>query len=680
MKNVIAHLTTNIRDIPYVKYTVFSGRVWRVRLWLDKYEQTLPFMAQEDPGYPAAPILIASLIVDFIQYRQVSSVQQVLESSATFFIDPADNSRMYVHSHNRVTFWKKLSYSSSIGVVTAFSHREAVPMGTLTARPFLLDFPDIEDTADPINYQRMAFSSGRVSIDNSKGQLDDYLALFGNDLTLLHYTGKGEAEVLRQFFVANYELSIDEAVLQIQDIRSRLSVKAPNAYFSQEQFPFLDERNIDKPMQDAYGRCRGVEGMCVNRDQIYTAFPVLNDWFRFRFARTITEIHEVWVQRDDLWVQVFPGLGVPGNDDAADGEEFIYQETNPIPIRIVPVAGDPVSVVINNKNLPRNNGVIEIWWSQCLRDNPGFIERRGGEPEKVKMTGVFVNKHNPADIISDIVFHYGNIPFDENSYNMNEWNSEKKRLADIGFCLTDSKDIFDWIERIQNASVLGFQLGTCRNLFTIRADDPEREKTFSLDQRDIQNRDEIALEVSGDNYASFATINFGMDYADGEHLVHVNDSFRQEVLAVYRFEKEYENDSYLQDLKDAKEKAELILGRSIRTRPVLRGLRIKGLHWDWLRLYAMGTLDVSIDIPSRMRKLIIANKPPRFDHVYDVQIIGIRRDLKEDASYIDLILEMETEEADIRIVKLISETGLDQVAVRGRMDEKIILMNKMQGE
>ena len=655
-------------------FTAFDSPIWRARLWIRPYIKNLPFMADSDPAYNNFPVLLENIIIDFVEYWKAPDYSALRNRPESWMLDPNDDSTLYIHFANHSPSFSFLSFRA--GKLSAFSYGKPAYLGVIQAYPYLLSFPEIEDTADPVNYQRMAFSSGTVEVDNSKGQLDEFLSLFGNNLIFSLFDEKNAeagAEIVRTFFITNYQIGMERASFNVQDVRSRLSIKAPNTYFSMEQFPFIDEREIDRAMQDAYGFCRGVPGTCINRNMLYDPpgqTAVFNDYFQFRFARTVSQIHEVWVLRgNDTWIQVFPGLGIPGNNDPESPDRYL--SVNPHPIRIVPINGNPFNVTTaNNRSLPVNEGIIEIWWSQCMRDNSGHLERRNGEPERVKMTGVFVDKHNPGDIIADIVSHYGNLPFTSNMYHQEEWYSEKQKLADIGFCMSDSRDIFDWIERIQNASNLGFQMGTYRDLFTIRVDDPDRDLTFDFKMFDIENRDELYLEINGDHYASFTTINYSRDYADDEWLTHVNDSFRRQVLEVYRFEKEYTNDSFLQRLNDVKEKALTILKRSTHTRPVLRNIRISGLHWDWLKLYAMGTLDIRIDIPSRMRKLIIAHRQSRFNYVYAVQIIGVRRDLKHNCSFIDVIFENVIEPDNYEIA-LISDAGFDREERIGTIHEMI---------
>jgi hypothetical protein len=630
-------ILSNLKDVK-VSITSLETPVWRMKLWNYPYVKHLPFMADYD-DYNKYAISLENVVIDFIEYLRVYSMAQLRNTHNAWMADPNDPSIIYIHFINHIPSISFLSFKA--GFQTGFSYKEPVYLGELKTFPFLQDFPAIEDSSDNLTYQKMKFASGNITIDNSAGMLDGLFELFGNDLTLLNYTGEQELEVIRQFFISSYTVGLKNAVFSVKDKRSRLTFKAPNQFYTREEYKFIEDNLVDKVKQDAYGRCFGVEGTCVNRNQVYinpAAYPlVFNDWFQYKFSRKITKVETIQVNINDVWTEVFPGLGIPGNND--------YQSTNPYPVRLIykDANNNDLTVNITASNMdnlgalyPTNDGRIAIWWSQALRDNPGYLERRNGNANKAKMAGIFVDKHTPGDIIKDMMVYYGELPYDVSYFDMATWDQEMAGGKNIGICLDRSDDIFSWIEKIQNGAMMGFQLLVYKNLFTARLDNPNRTETFDIKWQEIINRDELVPEMNGNNYATFTTINYRYDYADKEWLTVVDKSQRVAILKTYKFEKEYTNDSYLINEADVIKKGQIILENFMKARPIIRGIGLQGVREE-LKLYATGWIDFSVQIPRQMKIIQKYMQGRTSAGKIRVKIIGWNQDIKNEKTYIDVV-------------------------------------------
>jgi hypothetical protein len=641
---------SNVQDISVI-FTAYDSPVWRARLWVNPYEKNLPFMAEADANYNKYAVALNNIIIDFIQYLKVDDYSVLRSKDNTWMLDPSDSSRLLIHfnGHNPPSCFMSVKN----GVALGFSYGKPVKLGNMKTYPLILDIPPVEDTADNLTYKKMEFASGSVSIDNSTGILDELIELFGNDLNLLSYTG-GKLEIIRQYYVESYTIGLNSVKLSVKDKRSRLTLKAPDTFYTKEEFPHIEDSLINKVIQDAYGKCRGVAGTCVNRNQIfedYNADPIeFNNWFRFKFARKITSIEKVYVNMSDTWTEVFPGLGVFSEETRDKYSPEKYEYINPNPIRIltkdaygnytvpmpVAIGGDNITEA-DPYNLPDNNGIIEIWWNQALKDNPGHLERRNGNANKVKMTGVFVDLNTPGDIVKDLIIYYGKVLYEVSYFNQEEWEKEMAGGKEIGICLDSADDIFAWIEKIQNGSMLGFQLLINRNLFSARLDNPNREETFNIRWTEILNRNEIEPELNGDNYATYTEINYNKEYSDNEYLTIIDQSYRLAVLDVYKYEKEYKNDSYLINEEDVKKKGRIILENFTEVRPVFRNIELDGFRWDRIQLFSTGFIDFSVELPRQMRIIQKYMKKRNFMGKLRVKVIGCRRDLKLEKTYIDVI-------------------------------------------
>ena len=382
-KNIPVVQIANAQEIS-VMFTAYQSPIWRARLWINPYEKHLPFMADQDNSYNKYAVELENIVIDFNEYVRVFDYSALRSQGQSWMIDPLDNSQLFIHFKDSDPPSSFLSFKS--GLLLGFSYGKPVRLGNLKTYPLIEDIPSVEDKSDNLTYQRMEFSTGSVTINNSDGLLDEIEALFGNDLTLLSYTADQQLEVIRQYFIEKYAVGMDKVVFSVKDKRSRLSFKAPDGLYTREEFPFIEENLINKTIQDAYGKCRGVLGTCLNRDQVYMPPTYdlnspFNDWFQFKFARKIKSIEKVYVEMSDEWIEVFPGLGKEKNTNDPEAVNK-YKTTNPDPIKIRTIDGSgnyasSVNVTNTNKNsLPDNNGVIEIYWNQAVKDNPGYLERR----------------------------------------------------------------------------------------------------------------------------------------------------------------------------------------------------------------------------------------------------------------------------------------------------------------
>jgi len=637
----------NVADMSKT-FTIFETPIWRASLWVEyeKNEETLPFMADEDTEYNRHAVQVQTIIIDFLEYLRVYDYQVLRDTDKSWMIKPDDPSTLYIHFENHNPPFAFFSFKN--GVALGFSYGSSVLLGNIKTYPLLKSFPEIEDQADHFTYQRMNFESGKVVIDNSSGMLDDMMELFGNDLALLSFSKEKTLDVVRQYYIEKYTKGLSSVQLSVKDKRSRLTFKAPNTFYSRQEYPHIEESLLDTPIQDAYGYCKMVTGTCVNRNQIYqnvekvtvedVARDDFNDWFTFKFARTITRIDEVWVLMSDVWTQVFPGLGVPGNDDFAD-----INRGNRIRIITKDATGNdaPVDVTPDNRDaLPPNDGRIQIWWSQAMRDNPGHQYRRNGNANKVAMTGVFVNRNTAGEIVKDMMSYYGELPHDGSYFNVSEWEREMNQPNvnnQIGLVLDTPQEIFGWIEKIQNGAVLGFQLVVHKNLFSARVDNPNREETFDISWHEIANRDKLLLEMSGEMYATYTKINYLRDHANQTWKTVIDKSKRLDILEVYKFEKEYKNDSFLINKEDVVVKGNLVLESFMQVRPIIRNIELNGLREGEISLFSTGWIDFSVEIPKEMKAIQKFMKDRKHAGRMRVKVLGWRRDLKNDRIFIDVI-------------------------------------------
>jgi hypothetical protein len=604
---------------------------------------------REYDSYPVRPMVVDTIIINFIEYLKVDDMEQLRNIDCAWMLDENDDSILYIHfkDHNIPSNFISLKLS----IFNGYSYGKSILYGGGMTFPIITSIPDIEDSADNLIYQKMKFMSGSITMDNSIGIFDKLTQIFGNNISLFKFKND-KLELMREFFINSYDIGLNSIKLSVKDRRSKLTFKAPNTFYTLEEFPFIDENLINNVIQDAYGYCRNIKGTCINRYEVYKGPSHqsgleednfnFNDDFIFKFARTITSIKKVEVEKSGVWIEVFPGLGIDGNDDRKSPD--YYRKPNPHPIQLVvrDVYNKDILIPINeaNKNnLPTNDGRISIYWLQAIKDNPGHLGSRNGNAEKVRMTGIFVNKNTVGEVVQDLLLYYGQLPHNESYFDSAEWDEEMVRAwNEVGICLDKQDNVYNWIEKLQNGSQLGFQLSMVKNLFSVRLDYANRNETFNINAASIMNRDELIAEFNGDSYATTAKINYSEDYSENDvWKTLINDSKRNAILDIYKFEKEYENNCYLVSETDAFNKSEIILETFMNVHPIIKGIKLGGLFENEIKLYSTGFIDFTFYLPNSMKVIQKYMKNRDSLKRIRVKVLNIKRDIKEETIVIDVI-------------------------------------------
>ena len=591
--------------------TIHESPVWRYRLWVPLYEKKLPFMADYDNNYTRAPVFVNSIITDYEPMSKAKTYSECYDKEFSFFVDGAE---LFVHFGKHNPPWAYTSIRN--GVLYGFTDREPMRIGNIEFLPEILDVPVIEDSADPYTYGKMKLLSGNIVLKNTRGQFDQMSGVFGNDINIFITDESKNLQLLKKYYIANYRIDLQKATFEAKDRRERLSVKIPNELYTREAYPFIEDSYLDKPMQDAYGLCFGVLGTCLNADQLYEQLPELDvkeDWYTFRFARVITSgtVERIEVEMSEKWTEIYPKF-----IDQSTGKPI----TNPNPVKF-----------------NYTNGTIQIHYLQALKDGKKGSNQR---PNKVRMTAVFNPQKNPGDIIKNLFEKYTDIKFSVNGFNIAEWESELRSLPDIGICLNTQKMLYEWIEKIQNGSLFGFQVTQYRDLITARVDSPNRAETFEISSVEILYPEEIAVDFDGEQYATYTNIKHSHEHSENAYKSVVNRSYWDKIMEIHRVDKLYEEESLLTGSwvsqngetltveEVAALKGETILEDYSEIRPILRGIKLSGLKWFDLRVYDTGFIEFSVNNLSLRNFSIIRNviKRRKFVGRLRVQILKVKAD------------------------------------------------------
>jgi len=573
--------------------TVFLGTptihvpfVWRFALFhVDA--RVLPFMS---PAGPVTPYVINTVVIDNSELVQVSTMDALLRYRRDVSVALVTPKYVYIRMYDHTRLIEMLSYRG--GVLSGYTNGEATELDGRVYRSRLLSQPRIEQQADAFAYARMSFTSATVELDNSSGEFDRIESVFGNDCNFLIAFGQANGLVkIRQFYVANVRVRMATCSLQLKDKRERLSSHVLRNVFTEEDYPFLDESYYDRPLQEAYGECLGIPGVCLHGRQIYEEHrPGTADLenklqaYAYRFASNISRL-------DEIWVEMTSGeITVGGETRHVEGWTAVWR-------RELPPFGTPDRFVGWRPGIAQgdlsllSDGIIRLDWR---------VAKRGGDRENtmnnVRVNGEFAGVRTPLAIVARLFMDWSELdPSSNASFWVTNNNSELSVLSPypVGVFFDRSMLLYEAIEKLQTSSVLGFQLLVTEDRYAFKVDNPNRPKSFTITAYDILHLDDVEIDYNLSLYGTSTDIRYAYNHEQGEGRHAINDEHRLTILDNHRIERVWEQHSGLSRKQDAHLTGRILLDDFVAYRPIIRNIKLRADKWLGLSLYDMGWLDVS---------------------------------------------------------------------------------------
>jgi hypothetical protein len=666
--------------------TVYKPGIWRYCLYATG--GLLPFMRDT---FNRTPVKVSNLIVDNEEYNVLETVNEMTgyEHNKGCWVN--GGSVIYV----RFPFYNPpyLHYLFRYGVLIGYTNNKPVVLDGTTYRSGLLSSPEVEHSADAFTFDRMKFNSASVTIDNSDGQFDDAEYLFGNEFNLLlgiipedeketprrsvkllaeaenkqlitnkktdeyitqigkdREKPKPEFWKIAQYYIANITVGLASATFHLKDKRERLSAKIPNQVFTDE-LEYIDEKYIGKDRQEAYGRCFGVTGVCLEGTRIYIDKTKPNlgkiTKYYFRFSSQISRVDRIQVKMTEGELPVNPSDPM-GAQIKVDGWTTVYQ--------LIPDeapnnwAGWKPGIDIGDVS-PELLARGEIALSTKVAKKKGEIE---GETNEVRMDGVFNNPENrdlehgdlvtPLDIIKDILYKYSSVPYGRSRYyhadGRLEIEAELERISgyEIGVLFDKSILIYEAIEKLQSGSVMGFQFGVYQELFTARLDNPNRPISRTINNIEITNLHEVEVDWNAEIYGTSTNIEYAHNYNMDKGSHFIDTSYKDRILKLHRIEKEWGAETLLANKEDAEKKSRMLLDGFSDLQPLIKNIKLTGKKRFDLRIYDIVEIDFIIHGEEK-------EKYPR--HIIKlISEVGNGRlvSMKNTDEYVTLINEKETQD------------------------------------
>ena len=488
---------------------------------------------------------VSSVYLDYIlSLVEKDSLIDCQSQEDSFYFDSV-NQILYIHvTHTENPFAQTIE----TGLLFGYCSDKVRYFGNQEYKPILLSIPTISQSADPLQYDIMAFSGGSVVLSND-GEFDTFEKLYGNTIRLkIGKDGDDYTDLITIFsgYIKDYTTTTKDITIDIGDNREKLQVEYPTQVF--DTLSGLAEDSNGKLIPDGYGTVIQVP-----------AYPVVvaSAAVRFRWATVATSIEHVYSYTDDEGlVEIALGnYGTSTVSPLASGYFYIF---NPYCY----VDGDT---------------------SKSLKD--------------IYVTGVMRNLTNPADIIVDLNERLANIQYNSTNYNLTEWEAEKTALADVSLYMDESKSLYDWISLLQSGSTWGFRYEDSGKR-TIRRDDPDRatitfdDGTTLITPVEIRNSD-IPIDQNAELYATSCIVKYGYNHRTQSYSQVENTDYKDAVLQEHRIEKILTIESLLTSKTDAEAKALRIMQDQSKVRPIIT-LELEVSKCTTPRIYDMIEAQVSL--------------------------------------------------------------------------------------
>lgn len=480
---------------------------------------------------------ISSVYLDYtLNLAEMDNLIDCQAQEESFYFD-AINQVLYIHvTHTENLFAQTIE----TGLLFGYCSDKVRYFGNQEYKPILLNIPTISQSADPLQYDIMAFSGGSVVLSND-GEFDTFEKLYGNTIRLkIGKDGDDYQDLITIFsgYIKDYTTTTKDITIDIGDNREKLQIEYPTQVF--DTLSGLAEDSNGTIIPDGYGTVIQVP-----------AYPIAinSGSVTFRWGQFVTSITQVYIEQEERITAV-------AHSNFSTSGTFTLTDTNAF------VDGD------NTKGL-----------------------------RKVFVTGVMRNLTNPADIIVDLNERLANIQYNLTNYNLTEWESEKTALADVSLYMGESKLLYDWISLLQSGSTWGFRYEDSGKR-TIRRDDPDRatitfdDGTTIITPVEIRNSD-IPIDQNAELYATSCIVKYGYNHRTQSYSQVENTDYKDAVLQEHRIEKILTIESLLTNKTDAEAKAFRIMQDQSKVRPIIT-LELEVSKCTNPRIYDMLEAEVSM--------------------------------------------------------------------------------------
>lgn len=503
-------------------------------------------------------IFVLEVLRDFnIRYAIKSNLTDAENTEKSFFFSNGEQA-LYVHFEHEQAHWTAfMSYGDARG----YSNKE-VYIDDIFYEPLINSIPSLSQQQDLVNYDKLSTINGSIILNNVGGLLDFYKDenIYGNTANIYHLPDgaeinrtRSELQQLGQFLIDDYDLSLQEMDVRIQDKRLENDADMPTEEFNSTDYPDIDEDIEGELIPDMYGQVRRSEAIPVNSNATGT--------ISYRQALSLTTLGTVQVLLDEVWTDRTPTATdlTTGSFtlSQADGRKDGAADGDPLECRVVDSIGE-------------------------------------------------INTY-ASDVIKQLNLNYLGLEFNSSNYDTTEYGNEETELAPIGILFNEQIKVSEAIRRVQDGADKGFRYEiSSTGLRTIRVNNYDRSTAYNIYFEDIKNNNVLPVPTDKEYLAANLKVKYAQDYHSGNFLSIKNTDFAEYVRENYKVTNIITVEKALTSQSDADNFAEWYLDKFSDVPRIAGPLEILGADFFNIRIYdiiigdlSTGPLDIEEAIPER---------------------------------------------------------------------------------
>ncbi len=202
-------------------------------------------------SYNTTTIEMGQVYVDNDEYTAVTSIAECILTEESWYFDITAQ-KLYVHpSHD-----KRMDASESDSLqVRGYSNDHVFEdENGFIYLPYMTSTPSISDEVDRIEFEKLSLTTNDITFSNASGEFDYAFTspVPGADVNLFYISeedyqaGKKTLTPLYTGYVSSETITTSEYSVEVEDKRGQLNGKIPNTYFSDDDYPDIEDDLIDE--------------------------------------------------------------------------------------------------------------------------------------------------------------------------------------------------------------------------------------------------------------------------------------------------------------------------------------------------------------------------------------------------------------------------------------------------
>lgn len=330
----------------------------------------------------------------------VESFNDCYSVAGSFYYDN-DTSGIYFHFLNsepplaqKITIGLPVGYSQNCINIKPYFYGIYYP-------PRISKISDIKKTMDRMFYGVSKYSTAKVTLINTDGDLDDFGSrnLFNQPCRIL----KGDEDTdylnyqtVTSGFIGDYTYNHEEIEIEMDDPRKGLTQPVARNTLNKTDYPYLSDSNVDAAKPVIFGACFNVPVICLNEEEttVNYNFLLCDDEF-FDSDYYISSIANVYCNGIAVSTYTRSGniLTIAGNYDL--GDDTVADNLDSVVCDITMTIINGVDIIKYLMKYYDGKPYVESFWNIFEVDSAQLLSLN---------TGIYVDDSSEklADIISDV--------------------------------------------------------------------------------------------------------------------------------------------------------------------------------------------------------------------------------------------------------------------------------------